>query len=84
MDPPKVQQFVSIPHNNEGMLPLRPCFAIGINVLGKIWTTHKSLGSLGKSFRGKTPRFHTPEFIQGLKVDLDEHIKVTSMFQQAT
>jgi hypothetical protein len=29
LDPPEVQQSIPIPQNNEGMLLLRPSFAIG-------------------------------------------------------
>jgi hypothetical protein len=36
MDPPEVQQYVQVPQNNEGMLPLRPSFAISTNVFGNI------------------------------------------------
>jgi hypothetical protein len=60
------------------MLPSRPSFAIGTNVFGEIWIAHKSLGSLGTSSRGQTPRFHTPRFVQGLEVNLDEHKIVVS------
>jgi len=52
LDPPEVQQYVPIPHNNEGMLPSRLSFTIGTNVFGEIWTAHKSLSSSGTSFRG--------------------------------
>jgi hypothetical protein len=64
------------------MLPSKPSFAIGTNVFGGIWTTHKSLGSLGTSSRGHTPRFHTPRYVQRLEVNLDEHRRIPSMFQQ--
>ncbi len=41
-----------------------------------------SLSSLGTSFKGQTPRFHTPRFVQRIEIELDEHIKVATMFQQ--
>jgi len=80
LDPSKVQQYVPVPHNNEGMLPSRPSFTIGTNVFREIWTAHISLSSLGTSSRGQTPRFHTPRFMQGLEVDLDEHRKALVYF----
>jgi hypothetical protein len=66
------------------MLPLRPNSIIRINIFGDIWTSQKSLGSSNISSTGQTPKFHTPRFIQGLEVNLDEHRKIISMFQQAT
>jgi hypothetical protein len=36
LDLPDVQQFIPIPHNNEGMLPSKPIFAIGANIFGDI------------------------------------------------
>jgi len=66
------------------MLPSKPSFAIGTNVFGGIWTAHKSLGSLGTRSRGHTPRFHTPRYVQRMEVNLDEHRRIPSMFQQAT
>jgi hypothetical protein len=80
LDPPKVQQSIPIPQNNEGMLPSIPSFAIGTNIFKEIWIAHRSLGFLGISSRGQTPRFHTPKYVQGLEVDLDEHRKATTMF----
>ncbi len=81
MDPPKVQQLALVPQNNEGMLPSNPSFAIGTNIFREIWTTHRSLGFLGISSRGQTPRFHTPKSIQGLEANLDEHRRIDTMFQ---
>jgi hypothetical protein len=52
-----------------------------MNVFGKVWTTHKSLGSSSTSSRGQTPRFHTLGSVQGIKVKLDEHKRTTTMFQ---
>jgi len=63
------------------MLPSRPSSTIGTNVFGEIWTARRSLGSLGTNYKGQTPRFHTLRSMQRLKVDLDEHRKVASMFQ---
>jgi hypothetical protein len=51
-DPLEVQQLVPSPQKNEGMLPLRPSSAIGMNVCGEVCTTQKNLGSLGTSFQG--------------------------------
>jgi hypothetical protein len=34
------------------------------------------------SSRGQTPRFHTPRFVQGIEIELDEHIRTSTMFQQ--
>jgi len=82
LDPSKVQQYVPVPQNNEGMLPSRPSSTIGTNVFREIWIAHRSLSSLGTSSRGQTPRFHTPRSMQGVEVNLDEHKKTTSMFQQ--
>jgi hypothetical protein len=65
------------------MLPSRPSFAIGINVFGEIWTTHKNLSSLGTSSRDQSPRFHTLRFVQGIEIRLDEHKRTVNMFQQA-
>jgi hypothetical protein len=65
------------------MLPSRPSFVIGMNIFGEVWTTHKNLGSSGTSFRGRTPKFHTPRFVQGIEVELDEHRRASTMFQQA-
>jgi hypothetical protein len=53
-----------------------------MNVFGEVWTAHKSLGSLSTSSKGQTPKFHTPRFMQGMEVELDEHKKTTTMFQQ--
>ncbi len=75
-----MQQSIPIPQNNEGMLPSIPSFAIGTNIFKEIWIAHRSLGFLGISSRGQTPRFHTPKYVQGLEVDLDEHRKATTMF----
>jgi hypothetical protein len=63
------------------MLPLKPCSATCMNVFGEIWITHRSLGSLNTSSKGQTPRFHTLGSVQWIEVELDEHRKVTSMFQ---
>ncbi len=52
-----------------------------MNVFGKVWITYKSLGSLGTSFRGQTPRLHTLASVQGIKVKLDEHKITIIMFQ---
>ncbi len=65
------------------MLPSRPSSVISMNIFGEVWTTHKNLNSLGTSSRGQTPRFHTPRFVQGIEVELDEHIITSTMFQQA-
>ncbi len=81
LDSPKVQQSIPVPQNNKGMLPSRPSFAIGTNIFKEIWTAHRSLGSLSISSKRQTLRFHTPKFVQGLEVDLDEHRKVAIMFQ---
>ncbi len=52
-----------------------------MNVFGEVWTTHKSLGSLGTSSKGQTPRFHTLGFVQGIETELDEHKIVATIFQ---
>ncbi len=65
------------------MLPLRPSSATCMNVFGEIQITHRSLGSLNTSSKGQTPRFHTLRSVQRIEVKLDEHRRVTSMFQQA-
>jgi hypothetical protein len=79
-----VQQSAPIPQNNEDMLPSRPSSAIGTNIFGDIWISHKSLSYFDISSRGQTPRFHTLGSIQGLEVEMDEHRKTTSMFHHAT
>jgi hypothetical protein len=66
------------------MLPSRPRFARRINIFGKIWTAHKSLESLGTSSKGQTPKLHTLGLVQKPEVDLDEHKRSITMFQQAT
>jgi hypothetical protein len=43
-----------------------------------------NLGSLSTSSKGQTPRFHTPRYVQRIEVELDEHIRTTTMFQQTT
>jgi hypothetical protein len=43
----------------------KPSSTTCMNLFGKIWTTHKSLGSLGTSSKGQTPKFHTLGFVQG-------------------
>jgi hypothetical protein len=43
----------------------KPSSTTCMNLFGKIWTTHKSLGSLGTSSKGQTPRFHTLGSVQG-------------------
>ncbi len=53
-----------------------------MNVFGEAWTAHKSLGSLGTSSRGQTPRFHTLRSMQGIEIEQDEHRRVLIMFQQ--
>jgi hypothetical protein len=53
---------------------------MGMNVFGEMWTTHRSLGSLGTSSKGQTPRFHTQRFVQGIETKVDEHRKVVAMF----
>jgi hypothetical protein len=63
------------------MLPSRPSSATRTNLFGEIQIAHRSLGSSGLSSRGQTPKFHTPEFVQGLEVNLDEHRIVATMFQ---
>jgi hypothetical protein len=63
------------------MLPLRPSSAIGMNVFGEVWITHRSLGSSSTGSRGQTPRFHTPRFVQRIEAKLDEHRRVATMFQ---
>jgi hypothetical protein len=52
-----------------------------MNVFGEVWTSRKSLGSLGTSSKGQTLRFNTPRFVQGLEAKLDEHKKIAIMFQ---
>jgi hypothetical protein len=52
LGPLEVQQFVLAQHNNEGMLPLRLSYVIGINVFGEIWIAHMNLGFSGTSSRG--------------------------------
>ncbi len=79
-DPLEVQQYVPSPQKNEGMLPLRPTSATCMNVFGEISTAHRSLGSLGTSSKGQTPRFHTLGSVQRIEVRLDEHRKVATMF----
>jgi hypothetical protein len=64
------------------MLPLRPIFATCMNVFGEVWIAHRSLGLLGTSSKGQTPRFHTLGFVQGTKLELDEHRRTITMFQQ--
>ncbi len=66
------------------MLPSKLNFVTCTNVFGEIQTTHKSLGSSRPSSRGQTPIFHTLGFKQRIEVELDEHIRVANMFQQAT
>ncbi len=51
-----------------------------MNVFKEVWTAHKSLGS-SISSKGQTPRFHTLGFMQGMEAKLDEHRKITNMFQ---
>ncbi len=63
------------------MLPLKPNSTIKTNIFGDIWTSQKTVGSSNTNSMKQTPRFHTPRFIQGLEANLDEHRKVTSMFQ---
>ncbi len=79
-----MQQSAPIPQNNEDMLPSRPSSAIGTNIFGDIWISHKILGYFDISSRGQTPRFHTLRSIQGLEVEMDEHRRTTNMFQHAT
>jgi hypothetical protein len=64
------------------MLPSRPSSLTKTNIFGEIWTTHKSLGSSSTSSKGQTPSFHTPKFVQGLETNLDEHMRIATMFQQ--
>jgi len=45
--------------------PSKPSSTTCMNLFGEIWTAHKSLGSLGTSSKGQTPRFHTPGSVQG-------------------
>jgi hypothetical protein len=66
------------------MLPLKPSFVTCMNVFGKIWITHRILGSLGISSKGWTPKFNTPRSMQGVEAKLDEHRRATTMFQQGT
>jgi hypothetical protein len=35
LDPPKVQQFVPSPWNNESMMPSRPSYVTTMNVFGE-------------------------------------------------
>jgi hypothetical protein len=65
------------------MLFSRPSSTTCMNVFERIWTTHKSLGSLGISSKGQTPMFNTPRFVQRLEVKLDEHKIVATIFQLA-
>jgi hypothetical protein len=55
-----------------------------MNVFGEVWITHRSLDPLGTSFKGQTSRFNTLGYVQGVKVELDEHRRTTIMFKQAT
>ncbi len=82
-DLPNVQQLVPIALNYEGMLPSRPNSIIETNIFGDIWTPKKSVRSSYISSKGQIPGFHALGFVQGLEVELDEHRKTTSMFQQA-
>ncbi len=66
------------------MLPSRPSSATITNVFGEVWIAHRSLGFVGTNFKGQTPGFHTPEFVQGLEANLDEHRRTATMFQHAT
>jgi hypothetical protein len=66
------------------MLHSRPSSTTCMNVFGEVWTAHRSLGSSNTSSKGQTPRFHTPGFVQGIEVELDEHRKIVTMFQHAT
>jgi hypothetical protein len=49
------------------MLPLRPSSTTRMNVFGEVWTTHKSLDSLGTSSRGQIHTFNTLGFVQGVE-----------------
>ncbi len=66
------------------MLPSRASSTTCTNVFGDTQTTHKSLRPSCINSKGEIPKFHTPEFVRGLEANLDEHKRVTSMFQQAT
>ncbi len=66
------------------MLLSRPSSATGTNVFGKMQIAHKSLGSSRTNSKGQTPSFHTPRSKQGIEVELDEHKRTASMFQEAT
>jgi hypothetical protein len=72
--------FVPALENNEGKLPSIPSFVIGTNIFGNILIAHKSPCYLRISFRGQTPRFHTPKYEQGIEAEFDEHKNVASMF----
>ncbi len=63
------------------MLPSRPSSIINMNVFKEIWISHRSLGSSGTNSKGRIFRFHTTRFVQGIEVELDEHIRTTIMFQ---
>jgi hypothetical protein len=65
------------------MLPLKPISTTSMNVFREVWIAHRSLGLSSTSSRGHTPRLHTLRFVQGIELELDEHKKTTTMFQQA-
>jgi hypothetical protein len=64
------------------MLPSKPSCTTRINIFREIWIAHRSLGYSSSSFKGQTFSFHTPESVQGLKANLDEHKRIATMFQQ--
>jgi hypothetical protein len=63
------------------MLPSRLSSAIGMNVFGKVSTTHRSLDSLGTSVKGHILKFNTPRSVQGVEAQLDEHKRIATMFK---
>ncbi len=66
------------------MLPSKTSSTTCMNVFGEIQLAHSNLSSSRTSSRGQTPRFHTLGFVQGMEVNLDEHRKAATMFQQVT
>jgi hypothetical protein len=84
MDPPKVQKYVIVPQIMKVCYFQDQVLQQRTNIFGEIWTAHRSLGFLGISSRRQIPRFHTPKSKQGLEINLDEHKRVTTMFQHVT
>jgi hypothetical protein len=63
------------------VLPSRLNSTTRTYIFGKFWITHKSVSSSCINSKGQTPRFHTLEFVQGLETYLNEHRRITTMFQ---